>query len=241
MSKSTKIIAALGVVAGLGVAALPLSSYATEGEVSGNVTISATITDSIAMRIQSNSDSTNANAQSGYGVVQYNPSSMQNSGDPTATTGPSLASVSLAANTYNYDTLYSDIEVRSNTGYFKVTLQDADTTNTLDGASASIPAVSTESAQPGGDPTPSGTLSQYTAGWGYHVGAVAEQDAASAVWNAVPTSNAASADTIVEHTASNWGGTATKVVYGVATGQTATGTYTDTVVYTATTDTANNG
>ena len=33
MSKSTKIIAALGVVAGLGVAALPLSSYATEGEV----------------------------------------------------------------------------------------------------------------------------------------------------------------------------------------------------------------
>ena len=239
MSKSTKIIAALGVVAGLGVAALPLSSYATDGTVSGNVTISATITDSIAMRIKSNSDSGNENAESGYGVVQYNPGSMQNSGDPTATTGPSLASVSLAANTYSYDTLYSDIEVRSNTGYFKVTLQDADTTNTLDGASASIPAVSTESA--GNDPTPSGTLNQYTAGWGYHVGAVAEQDAASTVWSAVPTTAASSADTIVEHTASNWGGTATRVVYGVATGQTATGTYTDTVVYTATTDTANNG
>lgn len=44
MSKSTKIIAALGVVAGLGVAALPLSSFAAEtGDVNVKVTVGSTI------------------------------------------------------------------------------------------------------------------------------------------------------------------------------------------------------
>lgn len=44
MSKSTKIIAALGVVAGLGVAALPLNSFAAEtGDVNLKVTVGSTI------------------------------------------------------------------------------------------------------------------------------------------------------------------------------------------------------
>ena len=44
MSKSTKIIAALGVVAGLGVAALPLSSFAaTTGDVNVKVEVGSTI------------------------------------------------------------------------------------------------------------------------------------------------------------------------------------------------------
>lgn len=55
MSKMTKTIAALGVVAGLGVAALPLSSYAAEvtntGATSANadVTFSATVGNSISI------------------------------------------------------------------------------------------------------------------------------------------------------------------------------------------------
>lgn len=51
MSNITKAIAALGVVAGLGVAALPLSSYAVE---SGNVTIKAVV-DS-AIQIETSTD-----------------------------------------------------------------------------------------------------------------------------------------------------------------------------------------
>lgn len=46
MSKITSAIAALGVVAGLGVAALPLSSYAVE---SGQVTVRATVNSNIAV------------------------------------------------------------------------------------------------------------------------------------------------------------------------------------------------
>lgn len=50
MSKSTKVIAGLGVVAALGVAALPLASFATSGDY-GTVAVSATVPDAISMTI----------------------------------------------------------------------------------------------------------------------------------------------------------------------------------------------
>lgn len=50
MSKIAKSMAILGVVAGLGVAALPLSSYAAEGSVkSGDVTVRVTVSSSLAV------------------------------------------------------------------------------------------------------------------------------------------------------------------------------------------------
>lgn len=55
MSKSTKIIAALGVVAGLGVAALPAFSYATEN-VTGDVQVQVEVLPAIAMTISGNND-----------------------------------------------------------------------------------------------------------------------------------------------------------------------------------------
>lgn len=57
MSKTTKIIAALGVVAGLGVAALPAFTFA-EGEpsVSGNVDVYVKVLPAIAMTITGNND-----------------------------------------------------------------------------------------------------------------------------------------------------------------------------------------
>lgn len=54
MSKTTKIIAALGVVAGLGVAALPAFTYAAE--VSGNADIYVEVDSAIAMQIVGNND-----------------------------------------------------------------------------------------------------------------------------------------------------------------------------------------
>ena len=52
MSKITKTIAALGVVAGLGVAALPLASYAAPGTSNPqDITVTATLEDSLAMSV----------------------------------------------------------------------------------------------------------------------------------------------------------------------------------------------
>lgn len=59
MSKSIKALAILGVVAGLGVAALPLSSYAAESEDSLNIGVQTTIKDYIA--IESDSELTEEN------------------------------------------------------------------------------------------------------------------------------------------------------------------------------------
>lgn len=58
MSKSTKIIAALGVVAGLGVAALPAFSYATQTpqSVDGNVELYVEVQPAISMTISGNND-----------------------------------------------------------------------------------------------------------------------------------------------------------------------------------------
>lgn len=58
MSKSTKIIAALGVVAGLGVAALPMATFATytPQSVSGDVDVIVEIPEAIAMTIVGNND-----------------------------------------------------------------------------------------------------------------------------------------------------------------------------------------
>lgn len=57
MSKTTKIIAALGVVAGLGVAALPAFTYATNpASTTGNVEVDVEVLPAIAMTISGNND-----------------------------------------------------------------------------------------------------------------------------------------------------------------------------------------
>lgn len=57
MSKTTKIVAALGIVAGLGVAALPAFTYATtEASVTGDVEVIVEVEPAIAMTITGNND-----------------------------------------------------------------------------------------------------------------------------------------------------------------------------------------
>lgn len=56
MSKTTKIIAALGVVAGLGVAALPAFSFATGPAITGDVEVQVEVPAAIAMTITGNND-----------------------------------------------------------------------------------------------------------------------------------------------------------------------------------------
>lgn len=59
MSKTTKIIAALGVVAGLGVAALPAFTYAVD-PISGDVEVQVEVQPAIAMTIAGNNDGAQA-------------------------------------------------------------------------------------------------------------------------------------------------------------------------------------
>lgn len=68
MSKTTKIIAALGVVAGLGVAALPAFTYAAE-TVSGNVDLLVEVNPAIAMTISGNNDNGDHAAAPSYYAV----------------------------------------------------------------------------------------------------------------------------------------------------------------------------
>lgn len=71
MSKITSAIAALGVVAGLGVAALPLSTYAVDPASEGPVTVKVTVNNDLALA----SDTSEVDFQelnSGSGVVVKN-------------------------------------------------------------------------------------------------------------------------------------------------------------------------
>ncbi|MBO7720547.1 hypothetical protein J6S35_02870 [Candidatus Saccharibacteria bacterium] len=81
MSKSTKIIAALGVVAGLGVAALPAFTYAAETD--GEVEIMVEIQPAIAMTITGNEDDGTHSAPT-YVKVTPNADQTQNPQNPSA-------------------------------------------------------------------------------------------------------------------------------------------------------------
>ena len=275
MSKTTKIIAALGVVAGIGVASLPLASYA-EGEtsVSGNVRIEVEISPAIAMRIHSNADdytysevtpegtenpseegwyvesdgvyslTEDTTVQAGttyytrggsyYGFIGYNPADAQGPTDEAPVAGPSLATgLQLSANQADEATLFSNIEVRSNTGAFKLELADADTDTSLNLAT---PSLTTNEYIPAGvttktDASDNVVIDGTVAGWAIKGGDITS-------WTAVPASDAATPLTIL---ASGTNATsplaysaATTVNYGVASGLTKTGVYSDIVTYTAT-------
>ena len=222
--KSTKIIAAAGVVAGLGVAALPALTFA-EGEqtVSGQVQVRADVLPAIAMTITGNNDvspntvggvnvytpANTASVMGHTGGSEYNSSVLETSGSKTSI----LPNAVSTANDFK-----STITVYTNAAAgYTLTLKDSDATNALTNGANSIPA------------TESTTLTAGTAAWGYKVGSAATD------WLAVPVSTGAAAD-IKTDGASVQGGEATEVYYGVATAATqATGPYTDTIVYTATT------
>lgn len=277
MSKTTKIIAALGVVSGLGVAAMPALTFADGTSVSGNVKVEVEIEPAIAMRIHSNNDvaynavtpedgdnpsekgwyekdgdvytlstDTEVNADKtyyaqdsdAYGFIGYEPESAKASSDAAAVAGPSLATgLQLSANQADLTTLWSNIEVRSNTGKFKIELIDADDDTSLNLATPSTTANEFIPAQ-AGEPVAA------TAGWAVKGGDIADWSKmpknASADYDA-ETSTGTPAEAALVVLAAGTNGTsplqysaATKVNYGVASGLTKTGVYSDIITYTAT-------
>ena len=236
MSKTTKIIAALGVVAGLGVAALPAFTYATE-TVSGDVDLYVEVLPAIAMTIAGNNDD-NGHYGSGNGAVDvFNPATAASSsidGHTTPATATSVASSSWGSmlpnavlNGNDTNGFKSTIKVYTNnaTGY-TLNVKDADSTLALTKVS------STETIPAGTVTAPATTfdLVAGTAAWGYVV------DTASADGTGYKAITASDVQVKTKATPTS-GGEETKVYYGVATASDqATGVYADTITYTATTN-----
>ncbi len=229
--KSTKIIAVAGVVAGLGVAALPALTFAAES-VSGSVDLYAEVVPAIAMTITGNNDN-NSHYGSGNGAVDvFNPATAASSvidthtTPATATTVASSSWISLlpnaVANGNDTNGFKSTINVYTNahSGY-TLKVKDADATLALTkvGSTETIAALAAD-----------GSLSAGTPAWGYKV------DTASTDGTGYKAITAADVDVKTKATPTS-GGEETIVYYGVATAATqATGVYTDTITYTATTN-----
>lgn len=229
MSKTTKIIAALGVVAGLGVAALPAFTYAvTNRSVEGAVKLDVEVLPSLAMTIHSNGDPTNTyyaedpdNAAAGYGIDHTTiPTNIEYTKDGTSGlfTNWSSATTSLLPNAKD-ETMTSTVTVYTNAGSYALSVADEDSNNNLVGPNSATIAPIGSSA----------TLTEGTAGgqWGIKGGDVS-------AYTAVPVST----DTPLVLVASGTGddsGDDTTFTYGVATDATqAVGHYQDVIVYTAT-------
>ena len=233
MSKSTKIIAALGVVAGLGVAALPAFTYAAQtSSVSGAVKLQATVTPGIAMTIQSNGDADDTSTADVNESKYY-------AADPAAAgegfrvdgyalyttsgglfTNWSSATVSLSQNDMK-ETATSIITVFTNDeGGYTLSVKDQDTNNALVYGNnvATIPAMVAETNE----------IEAGNAAWGLKGGDVAD-------YAAVPVSTG-SALVLQSAGSRTQGGEATNVTYGISTAaDQPTGLYEDVIVYTATT------
>ena len=247
MSKTTKIIAALGVVAGLGVAALPAFTFADTPSVDGSVDLYVEVEPAIAMTITGNNDSNTYYGESGdNGAVDVHA--------PTAATkvdGHTVGSTTLNSSAYakllpnsvvegSWNNGTDDIAFQSvvtvytnSTSGYTLTVIDADDDNALnrittatDTTTASIPATSATSLTAG------------KAAWGYRVTSKDGTATGSTDWLAVPVtpaSGTASPASIGSESTKTSEGTAYIVQYGVATdSDQATGVYKDTITYTAT-------
>lgn len=226
----------LGVITALGFslgiyfdAQLPVHADDDLPAISGNVYIEVEIISSLALRIHSNADLDEQTLEDEYGFIGYQPASAKGSTDPEAVNGPSLATgLQLNANQVDTSTLYSNVEVRSNSGRFKLEVQDADDDTALRDGNGSTTA--NEYIPAGVTLSQDGSISPLTAGWAIKGGEIT-------AWTAITSSN--DSPLTVRSAASNelsplsYSSEIT-VNYAIASGVSQFSTYRDTVVYTAT-------
>ena len=183
MSKTSKTIAALGMVAALGVAALPFGAFALDPTIdvaddTGNVDLSVTISEAIALSLDASSKSTSMDTSDKDETMQT-----------TAT-----------------------VSTNSLDGY-TLTVKDSDTTTALTSANS--------------DTIPTGTsIAAGTSAWGIKGGDLSAYTAMVA--------STGTAITVVANGTASASDETTTVTYGVSTAANqASGTYTDTITYTA--------
>lgn len=236
MSKTTKIIAALGVVAGLGVAALPAFTYAAE--VAGSADVYVEVEPAIAMTITGNNDGIDPSTApyptagtDGFGGIA-----------PTGATevGSFTADMVNAGNSSSYIKLLPNALVHGDdTNGFKSNI----TVYTNNGAGYHLGIAGTGAsdalgalAQSGsGAPTiaATGIVKAGVAGWGYAVNTPVSTESDGTTPNYLTAANTS----IDSSSTKTLNGKLTKVYYGVSTAADQdTGVYQATVTYTATTN-----
>ncbi|MBR3233908.1 hypothetical protein IKG12_03575 [Candidatus Saccharibacteria bacterium] len=238
--KSTKIIAAAGVVAGLGVAALPAMTFASE-TVNGSVDLYAEVKPAIAMTIVGNNDTNShaGTAGTNAAVAVKAPTEATKIGNTdissyevTTASKASSSWVDVLPNAYvdgdDTNGFKSTITVYTNNqgGYHLAVKAPTSTALTRVGTSTqpTIPAGVPESGQATFD------LEGGTAAWGYVVNTAATDGEG---YSPVTTSDV----DIQTTSAPTTSGDVTTVYYGVATAaDQATGQYKGTITYTATTN-----
>lgn len=245
MSKSKQIFAALGVVASLGVAAMPLTSYATDAaEVTGEAVVLVEVTPAISMTIEGNNDGDNqahAIVDEEYDKVQVNDNNVAEGGATKANdftgemkwAGGSVTSEATAKVSSSYVALTQNdrkadadfkstitVYTNSTNGYnLVVNDKDDNTALTAEGTTETIPAGVI--ADKGG-----------VSAWSIKVGSTGS-------WQAMVAKPAAEGDEAIAVKTLNTKtveGDVSEVFYGVTTStDQATGIYHDAIVYTATT------
>ena len=240
MSKTTKIIAALGIVAGLGVAAIPAASYATQST-TGDVQVDVNVEAAIAMTIEGNNDdgtSYDDGTTSYASVDNASPSSVAGSTIDTH----EVPSTLVAGTSSSYATLlpYSVVQgshesggngfastitvYTNNASGFTLNVIDRDATTALTHTNG------TDTIPTGADAVQAGT-----AKWNFDT-TVATGGTTEALTAAAMPASTDSATTIDTYSSNTSGGRTTYVDYNVATdADQVTGVYSDTIVYTATT------
>lgn len=211
MSKMSKAVAVLGVVAGLGVAAMPLSTYAATSVTSSPATIiKAEVKRSLAIAVEDTEGAALVNDTLDLGELMVNG----------------------AANTKDMNVL-----VYSNSDTQKFNLSIAPAGKTADGTAIVDMQNTDQTNHPSAVIPAAATFGNGTAGWGFKVGDATDWTKLEATGNTL-VSEAVTSEAIVPKTI---GGVeyrnnkVTKVTFGAAADtNTAEGTYTVDVVFTAT-------
>ena len=245
MSKTTKIIAGLGIVAGLGVAAMPALTHALNtSSVDGDAEVIVEVTPAISLQIDGNndtnpyggffdSDPTGVYAAPDVNHLSTNTSSSKwtmssnqivegvvDNGDETDDPGEGFVST-LTVNTNDIGGYTLSVKT-AETGANATSLHNKDT-GTPD---AWIPAIATASA----------SFTQGTAAWGIrnNVAAANSEDISNDKWYPIATTD--QSVRIAPATTTGYASDVSNVRYGVSTAaSTPVGTYQNTLTYTATT------
>ena len=244
MTKSSKIITGLGLVAALGIAIVPASSFATDPYVNGQVEVDVEVLPAIAMTITGNNDNNAANITSGAytaGTYQAVDNYDHDGGETETETGSVMnhASAHITGVSSSYASLLpnnkvdgafgdgangfgSTITVYTNdSDGYTLTLKDADTTTALTNEDGETIAAGT-------------TITAGTSNWAYKIMVQDGTDVASPVYAAIAASTATAAQITQTDDATTTAGSVSKVAYGVSTkSDQKTGIYADTIVYTA--------
>ena len=210
MSKIKNVVLGLGVVAGFTASIGPLTAYADEVINYNPNTVTAVLSDVISMSLESHS------------ALGTKTLTCESQRTPACTGDEQIVSTTIMPSTDDKTSMYTVITVNTNVlNGFNLTMKDSDNNTNLQ--TPNNDTIATIGSEPVGGSNP---------GW-----AVKIDD--QTTWNAVPAANAASPLTIKTHQPSPAAvsvNVQSTVTYGVAASFTqASGTYTDTIVYTATT------